>query len=89
MAPLKLCGMQLSAADRRVWKQAIAMLVGLKRRNGFGGKDLAAAVGTAVRVGAAKRSCEDCGVKVEQAGLRYTLGGLGWRFLYSPGPQYT
>ena len=40
------------------------MLMGLKRRNDFGEKDLAAAVGTALRRGAAKRYCEDCGVKV-------------------------
>jgi hypothetical protein len=59
-----LCGRQLSPADRRVWKQAIALLVGLKRRNGLGEEELAAAVGTAVRRGAAKRYCDDCGVKV-------------------------
>ena len=67
MAPL--CGRQLSPADRRVWNQAIAMLIGLKRRNGFGEKDLAAAVGTALRRGAAKRYCDDCGVQVAGAGL--------------------
>ena len=62
MAPL--CGRQLSPADRRVWNQAIAMLMGLKRRNGFGEKDLAAAVGTALHRGATNRCCDDCGVKV-------------------------
>jgi hypothetical protein len=66
MAPL--CGMQLSPADRRVWNQTIAMLIGLKIRNGFGEKELTAAVGTALHVfhgdGAAKHNCEDCGVKV-------------------------
>ena len=95
MAPL-FYGKLLSPAERRVWKQAIAMLVGLQRRNGFGEKDLMAAVGTAVRRGAAKRYCEDCGVKVA-GGATINSGGaqggcgvpLGWRFLYSPGPRYT
>ena len=40
------------------------MLNGLKIRNGFGEKELAAAVGTALHLGATKRYCEDCGVKV-------------------------
>ena len=62
MAPL--CGMQLSPADRRVWNQTIAMLMGLKIRNGFGEKELTAAVGMALHRGAAKHNCEDCGVKV-------------------------
>ena len=62
MAPL--CGKQLSPADRRVWNQTIAMLMGLKIRNGFGEKELTAAVGTALHRGATKRNCEDCGVKV-------------------------
>ena len=81
MAPL--CGKQLSLADRRVWRQAIALLVGLKRRNGFGEKDLAAAVGTAVRRGAARRYCEDCGVKVA-GGATLNSGGGG-----SAGDSYT
>ena len=56
MAPQvrRLCGRQLSPADRRVWNQAIAMLMGLKIRNGFGEKELAAAVGTVLHRGAAK-----------------------------------
>ena len=62
MAPL--CGRQLSPADRRVWNQTIAMLMGLKIRNGFGEKELTAAVGMALHRGAAKHNCEDCGVKV-------------------------
>ena len=62
MAPL--CGKPLSPEDRRVWQEAIAMLIGLKIRNGFGEKELAAAVGTALKRGAAKHNCEDCGVKV-------------------------
>jgi hypothetical protein len=40
------------------------MLMGLKRRNDFSEKDLAAAVGTALHHGATKRCCDDCGVKV-------------------------
>jgi hypothetical protein len=62
MAPL--CGKPLSPKDRKVWQQAIALLMGLKFRNGFGEKDLAAAVGTALRRRATKRNCEDCGVMV-------------------------
>jgi hypothetical protein len=62
MAPL--CGKLLSPEDRNVWQQAIALLMELKIRNGFGEKDLAAAVGMALHRGAVKRSCEDCGVKV-------------------------
>ena len=73
MAPL--CGRQLSLAERRVWNQAIAMLMGLKRRNDFGEKDLAAAVGTALHVrGATKRYCADCGVKVA-GGAAINSGG--------------
>ena len=96
MAPL--CGRQLSLADRRVWNQAIAMLMGLKRRNDFGEKDLAAAVGTALHVrGATKRYCADCGVKVA-GGAAINSGGsqgssavsLVWRFLITrSSPQYT
>ena len=94
MAPL--CGKLLSPNDRKVWNQAIAMLMGLKRRNGFGEKDLTAAVGTALRRVAAKRNCDDCGVLVA-GGATIICGGpqggsavlLGWRFLNSPGPQYT
>ena len=92
MAPL--CVRQLSPADRRVWNQAIAMLMELQKRNDFGEKDLAAAVGTALRRGAARRYCDDCGVKVA-GGATINCGGpqggsavlLGWRFLNSPGPH--
>ena len=63
MAPL--CGKPLSPEDQKVWQQAIAMLRGLKLRNGFGEKDLTAAVGKALHRGAwSSRNCEDCGVKV-------------------------
>ena len=94
MAPLDVAG--FSPEDRKVWRQAIAILMGLKRRNDFGEKDLATAVGTALRRGAAKRYCDDCGVKVAGGATinsRGAQGGsgvpLGWRFLYSPGPRYT
>ena len=92
-----LCGKLLSPTDRKVWRQAIAMLMGLKIRNGLGEKDLVAAVGTALRRCAAKKNCcEDCGVTVAggaaihsggpQGGLR---GPLGLPVPNnSPGPQY-
>jgi hypothetical protein len=57
LAPL--CGKPLSPKDRKVWQQAIAMLMGLKVRNGFGEKDLAGAVEHALRT-----RCEDCRIKV-------------------------
>ena len=50
------------------------MLMGLKRRNGFGEKALAAAVGTALHRYAAKRNCEDCMVKVAR-GAAINSGG--------------
>jgi hypothetical protein len=63
-----LCGKPLSPEDGKVWRQAIALLMGLKFRNEFGDKDLTAAVGMALRRGETKRKkskkCEDCGVKV-------------------------
>ena len=65
---LSVGGEPLSPADRKVWQQAIAVLIGLKIRNGFGIKDLAAAVGAALHRGVASRKksriCEDCCVKV-------------------------
>jgi hypothetical protein len=63
MSPL--CGKPLSHEDRKVWLQAVAMLMGLKTRNGFAAKDLTAAVGKALQRGAATdRQCEDCRAKV-------------------------
>ena len=61
LAPL--CGKPLSPKDRKVWHQAIALLMGLKVRNGFGEKDLAGAVECALHRGTRMR-CEDCRVKV-------------------------
>jgi hypothetical protein len=90
MAPL--CGRQLSPADRKVWRQAIALLIGLKRRNGFGEMDLAAAVGTAMHRGAAKRYCDDCGVKVaggatiNSGGARLAIPILAWPSIYIESP---
>ena len=43
-----MCGKPLSTGDGKVWQQAIAMLMGLKVRNGIGEKDLAGAVETAL-----------------------------------------
>ena len=59
MAPLTV--RTLSPEDRKVWHQAIAMLMGLKVRNGFGEKDLAGAVERALHRGT---RCEDCRIKV-------------------------
>ena len=56
-----LCGKLLSPKDRKVWKQAIALLMELKVRNGFGEKDLAGAVERALHRGT---RCEDCRIKV-------------------------
>ena len=56
-----LCGKPLSPKDRKVWKQAIALLMELKVRNGFGEKDLAGAVERALHRGT---RCEDCRIKV-------------------------
>ena len=56
-----LCGKLLRPKDRKVWQQAIAMLMGLKVRNGFGEKDLAGAVERALHRGT---PCEDCSEKV-------------------------
>ena len=77
MAPSRLaplCGKPLSPKDRKVWQQAIAMLMGLKVRNGFGEKDLAAAVERALHRGTRRRRgparCEDCRIKVASGAPR-------------------
>ena len=44
-------GKPLTADDRKTWKQAIALLAGLKARNDFEEEDLTAAVGIALRPG--------------------------------------
>ena len=59
-APL-LCGKPLSFKDRKVWKEAIAMIMGLKVQYGFVEKDLAVAVERALHRGT---RCEDCRIKV-------------------------
>ena len=88
MAPL--CGKLLTPEDRKVWTQAITLLLGLKTRNGFGEKDLAAAVGTALHRAASGHNthgCEDCGAKVASgaahSGVPHGGGAVpwGWRFL--------
>ena len=71
------------------------MLMMLKIRNGFGEKELAAAVGTALRLRATKRNCDDCGVKVAGGATINSGGGspggpLGLAIPNKlPGPQYT
>ena len=75
-----LCGKLLGVKDRRVWQQAIAMLMGLKIRHGFGEKDLAAAVAAALRRSVDKHTCEDCMIKVASGAAssyeRVSGGGL-------------
>ena len=85
MAPL--CGQLFSRPeDRKVWNQAIAMLMGLKRRNDFGEKDLAAAVGTALHRSASGRNCKDCGVTVARwAATCYLRGPQGSELSPWPG----
>jgi hypothetical protein len=63
----RLCGKPLSPKDRKVWLQAIALLMGLKIRNGYGAKDLTDEVGKSLHRATASRNCEDCGVKVTGA----------------------
>jgi hypothetical protein len=65
--------------------------MGLKVRNGFGEKDLAGAVGTALRRRSTKRKCEDCGVTVAR-GAAYAgaqggggVGARGWTGVWSLG----
>ena len=100
MAPLDVAG--FSPEDRKVWRQAIAILMGLKIRNGCGEKDLAAAVRTALHRSAnTGRTCEDClltgGVKVA-SGAASSGGPQGaeqsprpdpWPFLNPAGPQFS
>ena len=71
-----VCGKPLSPADRKLWRQAIALLLGLKLKNGFGETGLTAAVGTALRRGATRRNCEDCGVTVAR-GAAYSGAHVG------------
>jgi hypothetical protein len=66
-----LCGKPLTPEDRKVWQQAVALLMGLVIRNGFGKADLCTAMQTALeqRRAASTRNCQDCGVKVPHGGL--------------------
>ena len=41
---IRVCGLRLKSKDRKVWQQAIAMLMDLKVRNGLGEKELVGAV---------------------------------------------
>ena len=67
------------------------MLRGLKLRNGFGEKDLTAAVGKALRRRAARRKCEDCGAKVASgaahSGVPHGRGRSGPLGLAIPKPR--
>ena len=86
LAPL--CGKPLSPKDRKVWQQAIAMLMGLKVRNGFGEKDLAAAVERALHRGT---PCEDCRIKVASGVASYGGGRAvpsAWGFLNPQRAQF-
>jgi hypothetical protein len=67
MAPL--CGVALGGPDRKAWREAIALLVGLKLRHGLDEQELAAAVGKALRKSRDHRTCEDCRVKACSLGL--------------------
>jgi hypothetical protein len=91
MAPL--CGKPLSPKDRKVWRQAIAMLMGLKIRNDFGENDLAAAVGKALHRGKEpRRTCEDCRKKVARGAASsrgpQEWGEQSWRFLNPAGAHF-
>ena len=75
-----LCGKSFSSEDRKVWQQAIALLVGLKIRNSLGENDLAAAVETALLQRAVRgNSCEDCGLKVTSGAAIAQGGAQGGR----------
>ena len=67
-ALLTVCGKPLSPGDRKVWQQAIALLMGLKVRNGIGEKDLAGAVETALHHSAGGGSAPE--VNIQPTGRR-------------------
>ena len=83
-----------------MWQQAIALLMGLKVRNGFGEKDLAGAVERALHRGTRARKCEDCSIKVAsgargsrgpgaaiaEVGMRGAGGPLGLAITKPAGP---
>ena len=62
--PPQLSGKPLTSQDRTQWNQAIALLQLFKARNGFDGKDVGAAVATALQ-----RTCEGCGLKHASFGV--------------------
>ena len=74
-APLTVCGKPLSPGDRKVWQQAIALLMGLKVRNDIGEKDLAGAVETALHHSAGGRSAPE--VNIQPTSGRKARLGLG------------
>ena len=74
-APLTVCGKPLSPGDRKVWQQAIALLMGLKVRNDIGEKDLAGAVETALHHSAGGGSAPE--VNIQPTSGRKARLGLG------------
>jgi hypothetical protein len=74
-APLTVCGKPLSPGDRKVWQQAIALLMGLKVRNDIGKKDLAGAVETALHHSAGGGSAPE--VNIQPTSGRKARLGLG------------
>ena len=79
-APLTVCGKPLSPVDRRVWQQAIALLMGLKVRNDIGEKDLAGAVEMALHHRAGGSSAPE--VNNQPTGRRKARLGLGRIVVY-------
>jgi hypothetical protein len=74
-ALLTVCGKPLSPRDRKVWQQAIALLMGLRVRNGIGKKDLAGAVETALHHSTGGGSAPE--VNIQPTGRRKARLGLG------------
>ena len=72
-APLTVCGKPLSPGDRKVWQQAIALLMGLKVRNDIGEKDLAGAVETALHHSAGGGSAPGVNYQPTSAGHKARL----------------
>ena len=62
-APPTVCGKPLSPGDRKVWQQAIALLMKLKVRNNIVEKDLAGAVETALHHSAGGGSAPEVNIQ--------------------------
>jgi hypothetical protein len=59
----QLCGKLLLPEERKQWKQAAALLVGLKIRKGLAAEDLTSEVDWLLHRSSISRTCEDCGLK--------------------------